>query len=692
MGNKFSPPTQEDIDLVESEINTPKTSKFTAPTQEELDSIDLESAPTQLEELPIQENSEVEYKAPSGYFTGGVVADAIKAAPMAAANRADKALLATANQFGPFSPEELDLVRNNLDQYKTVDPKVTSSKLQESFRDINRSAVDLHKQAYANFEGSVTPQEFKKMIGSTTPEFSRPLDINDPGVQQEAAKRQGDLASKLEAGNKTNSNAQLQQFASQKADEAVKQAKNVNLGGMSAEVEESIRSNVMRNVMANPEAAGYTPKVDAEAMLREYKSMKGASDQVPSQVLSSMEDNISKTYPELEGRKLTSAKPANFTDLQAKFPEGTVAASGEEFYDISRNVAEEAYNPDGSVKNPVAKAVNKRMRAAVAENSAKASELLTQESAEIDKLKELQREGIISREKGVAKQAAESVVFGDKEADKLYKNLISGKQPLTNEVAEKLAVLKKRIDPKLFHELRLATIKALENDPSKAFKIKPFEAVLGASGVTAGALGTGGVALIPAAAYTGVKYAKTPSGAMRLATAIPKMLDAIPAPVKTAARVTGKVLGAALPILGAGAGAYSGYQEAEEAGFDPWAKAAYSAAEAINPFPMSGIQAYKGMEKAAEGRRSNIEQNFKAADLLSNKKTKLEDVRFTSTDDSDINEFANAMEASGDKAAQEYSRVLKQIISAPELKKSAILSTLNQQKAFRDLVKKMKEN
>jgi hypothetical protein len=64
--------------------------------------------------------------------------------------------------------------------------------------------------------------------------------------------------------------------------------------------------------------------------------------------------------------------------------------------------------------------------------------------------------------------------------------------------------------------------------------------------------------------------------------------------------------------------------------------------------------------------------------------------RFESTDDSDMTEFANTMEASGDKAAQEYSRVLRQIISAPESKKSAILSTLNQQTAFRELVKKMK--
>jgi hypothetical protein len=677
----FTPPTQEDIDLVESEINTPKTSKFTPPTQEELDSIDLESAPTQLEELPIQENPEVEYKAPSGVIAGAATAGALRAAPMGAANLVDKGLLKAATQFGPFAPEELDLVRNNLDQYKTLDPQVTSSKLQESFRDINRSASDLHKQAFANLDQGITPQQFKEMVGSTTPEFSRPLDINDPMIQQEVAKRQEGLASQLEGRNKAASSSQVQNFAAQKAEEAVLRAKNVNLGGMSAEAEEMVRSNVMRNVMANPEAAGFTPKVDAEAMLREYQSMKGASDQVPSQVLSSMEEPLAKTYPQLAGRKLTTAKPSEFTRLQSLLPEGTTPMTGEEFWKTGRTVAEEAYKPNGEISKPVAKAVNARMRDYVTETSPEASELFRQESEQINRLKKLQSEGLLSREAGVAKQASESVVFGEKEAKKLFGELVSGKTPLTQEVANKIAVLKENIDPRLFDELRLAAIKAMEADPSKALNIKPFEAAMGvASGAS-----------LPTAVYAGSKYSKTAGGAMTMATAIPKMLDAIPDSVKTVGRVTGKVLGTALPILGAGAGAYAGYQEAEEAGFDPWAKGLYSAAEAINPLPISGIQAYKGMEKAAEGRRSNIEQNFKAADMLSNKKPKTEDIKFTSTDGAEMTQMADAMEASGGKAAQEYSRVIRQVISSPDSKKEAVLFTLNQQPAFRALVKKMKE-
>jgi hypothetical protein len=63
------------------------------------------------------------------------------------------------------------------------------------------------------------------------------------------------------------------------------------------------------------------------------------------------------------------------------------------------------------------------------------------------------------------------------------------------------------------------------------------------------------------------------------------------------------------------AGAYSNYAEAKEQGLPNTAAAVYAAAEELNPLPISGIDFYKGMENAAEGRRKNIESRYMPEDM-----------------------------------------------------------------------------
>jgi hypothetical protein len=57
---------------------------------------------------------------------------------------------------------------------------------------------------------------------------------------------------------------------------------------------------------------------------------------------------------------------------------------------------------------------------------------------------------------------------------------------------------------------------------------------------------------------------------------------------------------------------------------------------------------------------------------------------------SEISSITKTMQASPDKASQEYSRVLSQIVDAPASQKEAVLFGLNQQPAFRELVRKIK--
>jgi hypothetical protein len=58
---------------------------------------------------------------------------------------------------------------------------------------------------------------------------------------------------------------------------------------------------------------------------------------------------------------------------------------------------------------------------------------------------------------------------------------------------------------------------------------------------------------------------------------------------------------------------------------------------------------------------------------------------------SEIASIAQSMQASPDRASQEYSRVLSQIVDAPASQKEAVLFGLNQQPAFRELLKKLKD-
>jgi hypothetical protein len=56
----------------------------------------------------------------------------------------------------------------------------------------------------------------------------------------------------------------------------------------------------------------------------------------------------------------------------------------------------------------------------------------------------------------------------------------------------------------------------------------------------------------------------------------------------------------------------------------------------------------------------------------------------------EISSIAQSMQASPDRASQEYSRVLSQIVDAPASQKEAVLFGLNQQPAFREILKKIK--
>jgi hypothetical protein len=639
--------------------------------------IDLSGFDQELSTAPEEESN---INSNMSYLPAAAMSEATAKVGTAIPKIADTALTKTAAALGPFTEDQLNLVKQNREQFKTLDPQSSLSKMEESFRGINRNADELGKQAYANLEQGMSPQQWKQMIGETSTQFSRPVDLTDPTIvaqmeaEESAMARQ--FAQEAKSKEQASSIAQAQRNAAKKANEAVEQARMANMGSLPEETANAIRQSVMEQALAEKIPA-VTPSED---MLSEFKSLKERQAKIPQRMTESLQSPLAKEFPQLQGRVLTSAKPSEFTRLQSMLPEGTTPFTGEELWQKNREILEEAYNPKGEVTKEVAKALGEKNRAYIADTSPEASELFKKQSAELSRLKELQRQGLLSRKAGVSKHAAESVQVGENEAKKLFQEMLGGKLQLTDDVQQKIALLKETVDPRIFDELKLAAIKAAELDPSKAFNIKPFEAIMGLGSMGA----SGGFTTLPVAAYTGVKYAKTPAGALKVSDLVNTVSDMIPQGVKTGAKLTGKILSEVIPPLGAGVGATMGMLEAKKEGFNPWEAAAYSAFEAVNPIPVSGIemakQYQKGTQAVSKANISDYKQQFRTPDYT-----------FKSTDTGNMQNLSDRLaEFRDNKAAQGWSQELTEASQQSDSQKEATLYRLNQLKEFRALVRKTK--
>ena len=222
-----------------------------------------------------------------------------------------------------------------------------------------------------------------------------------------------------------------------------------------------------------------------------------------------------------------------------------------------------------------------------------------------------------------------------------------------------------------------------------------FGSSVGGVGGALGALAT--VPLIP----TGTKLQRTASLAKGSGL------------YKAAAKAS-KILGP-LGALVAGGMAYKG---AEEAGLEGVEKLGVTAGEVFNPIPFTDVTgAYvagkkepeKGFVPAAKAageafikpakefyeKPTEVDFNSEALRRLERgQKGSQYDVykkTLKADNPAEIASVAQSMQASPDRASQEYSRVLSQIVDAPASQKEAILFGLNQQPAFRELVRKLKD-
>jgi hypothetical protein len=277
----------------------------------------------------------------------------------------------------------------------------------------------------------------------------------------------------------------------------------------------------------------------------------------------------------------------------------------------------------------------------------------------------------------------------DAQRNKLVKDLATAYDKASpTDVTENLQVLKDYLPEVEFKKLQLAAYKAAEKrgggiDYVNANKIN---AIL--QGITKRSVARG-VATLPEA----------------ISTALPK--------TAMVAKLLGKTAVKALPVLGAGIGGIAA-QAAEEA-FDPETSGAtpqmqeYWLERGVRDPEEQRQRAMLASFKQGlpmQGRMDEIPSPYEKPEIRQRKEQVLAAKKagalaptyveaplkqvLKADNASEIASVAQAMSAGTDKASQEYSRVLSQIADAPPREKESILFGLNQQPAFRELVRKIK--
>lgn len=290
-----------------------------------------------------------------------------------------------------------------------------------------------------------------------------------------------------------------------------------------------------------------------------------------------------------------------------------------------------------------------------------------------------------------------------KEIDRLNR-YINQAQELQLEMSTSIGqdIIPTQID-KFQTELPLATVKKTVEEAKDLPLVTTAKRVLGST--TGGALGG-----VPGAIAGYTAAGALPTGTkIQEAASLAKGSKAF----KTAAK-TSKLLGP----LGALVSAGLAFKGAGEAGLKGLEKYGVTAGEVLNPVPLTDVTgAYvagkkeleKGIVPAAKAAgeayakplKEALEQpskiNYSSADLRrlerGEKVSQYNVYKDTLKADNpaEIASMAQALQSGQDKASQEYGRVLSQIVDAPAREKESILFGLNQQPAFRELVRKLKD-
>jgi hypothetical protein len=317
-------------------------------------------------------------------------------------------------------------------------------------------------------------------------------------------------------------------------------------------------------------------------------------------------------------------------------------------------------------------------------------------SNDIKQLESLEKSGYLKRDMDVSKNMDEFINFGEKQQQNVLKdiapNLYSSKVQISDDVAQRLMDLKKVLPEPLFKEMELAALKQAMKSPKHQLNLSGFELAFAAARPALASLNIGKKALESAegslAAFRGAKAMQKAGQALKRGTKVGAMIGG----------VLGGPLGAMASELGQEA------LDVEPSGATPdmpdyWLeKGVANPEEQIQKARLSSFK--EGLPNQGQPQtpgpydkpevQANREKMFQADKSPANKKNYVE--KLDSTDDNDIQGLINSFQGMGDKVSSEYSNVLSKVLEAPAGQKDAILFGLNQQPAFREILRKAKGN
>ena len=666
-------------ELNENEYEVETSQKEEAPLSlSSLSDTDYEvESPMETKEAPLTSITEQVTAPATGYIAGRTAQEAISKT----GELAEKGLEKIA-QLGGTSPEQLKVIKQNFPEFKATDPIAEMNKLLEAARGTNVGINQMYQEAENLLANkSITPDEYKSLVEKAALEQNKygQSTFAKPISQSEIKKTLQPAIQKTEELVKSQQEKILEEFADLKAKEAVSKASELSLGQLPKNTAEQIAKTTKEQVLQNPQAFDFKG-MSAQEVFPIFQKQR-------EQLISKKETSLADTFPSLKGTSIVPAEERAFQKI-LKMP-GEADITGNRLQEMLREFRDRGFTEEGQISEKPAASVSTKVREKIKELSPEAGKLMEAENTELNKLESLEKAGYVKREGAGLKT---SVEMTDAQRNKLVKDLSTAYDSASpTDVIENLQTLKNYLPEDEFKKLQLAGLKLAEKRG-------------------------GGVDYINANKINAILQSITKRSVARGVATLPEAISTALPKTTMVTKLLGKTAVKALPALGAGIGGIAA-QAAEEAaspetsGATPdmpeyWLERGIRDPEEqlqkarLASFKQGlterGYESYDKTPSAYEKPevKAYKEKVMQAEKLGALAPTYVEAPKtqvLKADNPAEISSVAQAMQSSPDKVSQEYSRVLSQIVDAPASQKEAVLFGLNQQPAFRELVRKLKD-
>jgi hypothetical protein len=633
----------------------------------------------QPEEAPLTPVIEQVTAPATGYMAGRATQEAISKTGELAGRGLEKVA-----ELGGTSPEQLKTIKQNFPEFKATDPIAEMNKLLETARGTNIGINEMYQEAEKLLaDKKITPDQYKNIVQSAILEkdkygqrtFAKPISQSE--IKKADTKVLNDL--KKEALSKEEK--LLNEFAQLKANEAVKKADfeykitNATNQPLPKSMESELKSDIINKIKANPQEFGFEG-LESEII--------GDYDTRIKKEIAALQTPLAKEFPFLEGTSIVPAEEKAFQKILGMPSKADIP--GNRLQEMLREFRDVGFTEQGQLSDKPAAAMSTKVREKIAEMSPEAGKLMEAENVELNKLEGLEKAGYVKREGAGIKT---SVEMTDTQRNKLIKDLATAYDNASpTDVVENLQTLKDYLPEAEFKKLQLAGLKLAEKRG-------------------------GGVDYINANKINAILQSITKRSVARGVATLPEAISAaLPSAVTKTAATIGKGAFKALPIIGAGIGGVAA-QAAEEAlspepsGATPDMPEYWLERGVRDPEEQLQKARLASFKQRLPEAPSEIPSRFEAPEVRQRKEQVLAVKKagalaptyveapikqvLKADNPAEIASIAQAMQSSSDKASQEYSRVLSQIVDAPASQKEAVLFGLNQQPAFREILKKLKD-